>query len=335
VRCDMVPVMKRRAFIKLLGGAATAWPLAARAQQQALPVIGFLHAGSPTPMAPYLAAFLGALAEVGYIDKKNVAIEYRYAEGQYDRLPLLAADLVRRQAAVIVAGPNENAARAAIAASRGTPIVFNVTDDPVKFGLVASLSRPGGNATGVNTFMSELVAKRLGLLRELLPAVARVGALVNPNAATTADFIKDFEAAAAILGVQFEIAHARDSHEIEVAFATLAGNKTDALMVAPDTFFASRNVQIVTLATRHAVPAVYTVREYVEHGGLMSYGPSVPAAYRQLAVYAARILKGEKPADLPVVQVNKLDLVINMPTARALGLEVPPTLLARADEVIE
>jgi putative ABC transport system substrate-binding protein len=327
--------MKRRNFITLIGGAAAAWPLAARAQQRAMPVVGFLHAGSPTPMAPYLAAFLRALAEAGYVENKNLAIEYRYAEGQYDRLPLLAADLVRRQVAVIVAGPNENAARAAIAASKGTPIVFNVTDDPVKLGLVASLSRPSGNATGVNSFMSELVAKRLGLLREFLPAAARFGALVNPNAATTEDFIKDFTAAAVTLNVQFEIVHARDSREIEVAFATLAGNKTDALMVAPDTFFASRNVQIVTLATRHAIPVVYTVRAYVEHGGLMSYGPSVPEAYRQLAVYAARILKGEKPADLPVVQVNKLDLVINMPTARALGIDVPPTLLARADEVIE
>jgi putative tryptophan/tyrosine transport system substrate-binding protein len=319
----------------LLGGAAAALPLAARAQQPTVPVVGFLHAGSPTPMAPYLAAFLRALAEAGYVENKNVAIEYRYAEGQYEHLPLLAADLVRQKVAVIVAGPNEDAARAAITASSGTPIVFNVTEDPVKLGLVASLSRPGGNATGVNSFMSELVAKRLGLLRELLPAATRVGALVNPNAAITTDFIKDFETAAAILGVQVEIAHAGDSREIEVAFATLARNKTDALTVAPDTFFSSRNVQIVTLATHHDLPAIYTVRAYVEHGGLMSYGPSVPEAYRQLAVYAARILKGEKPANLPVVQVNKLDLVINMPTARALRLEVPPMLLARADEVIE
>jgi putative ABC transport system substrate-binding protein len=327
--------VNRRAFIILIGVAAAARPLAARAQQSTMPVVGFLHAGSPTPMAPYLATFLRALAEAGYVENKNVAFEYRYAEGQYDRLPLLAADLVRRQATVIVAGPNENAARAAIAASSGTPIVFNVTDDPVKLGLVASLSHPGGKATGVNSFMSELVAKRLGLLRELLPAAARVGALVNPNAAITADFIKEFEAAAAILGVQVEIAHAGDSREIEVAFAALARNKADALMVAPDTFFASRNVQIVTLATRHALPAVYPVRAYVEHGGLMSYGPSVPEAYRQLAVYAARILRGEKPADLPVVQSTKLDLVINLPTARALGLTIPPTLLALADEVIE
>jgi len=327
--------VKRREFITLIGGAAAAWPLAARAQQRTTPLVGFLHAGSPTSSAPYLAAFLRALAEAGYAENKNVAIEYRYADGQYDRLPMLAADLVRRQAAVIVAGPNPPAARAAIAASNGTPIVFNVADDPVKLGLVASLNRPGGNATGVNNLMSELVAKRLGLLRELLPAAARFGALVNPNEPTAEEFTKDFAAAAATLNVQAEIAHARDSREIEAAFATLVRHKTDALTVAPDTFFASRIVQIVTQATRHALPAVYTVRAYVEHGGLMSYGPSVPDAYRQLAVYVARILKGEKPANLPVVQSTKLDLIINLPTARALSLEVPPMLLARADEVIE
>jgi putative tryptophan/tyrosine transport system substrate-binding protein len=326
----------RREFVELVGGAAAAaWPVAARAQQAAVPMVGFLHAGSPTPSAPYLAAFLRALAEAGYVESKSVAIEYRYAEGQYERLPLLAADLVRRHAAVIVTGPNTVAARAAIAASNGTPVVFNVGDDPVKLGLVARLNRPGGNATGVNNVMAELVAKRLGLLRELLPAAARFGALVNPSEVAGEHFTQEVAAAAATVNVQVEITHARDSREIETAFATLARNKTDALMVAPDTFFASRNVQIVTQATRHAIPAIYTVRAYVEHGGLMSYGPSVPEAYRQLAVYAARILKGEKPADLPVVQASKLDLVINMPTARALGIEVPSTLLARADEVIE
>jgi putative ABC transport system substrate-binding protein len=325
----------RREFITLLGGAAAGWPIAVRGQQPNVPVVGFLHSGSRTPMAPYLAAFLRTLAEAGYVENKNVTIEYRYADGQYERLPLLAADLVRRQAAVIVAAPNTDAARAAIAASSGTPIIFNVSDDPVKLGLVASLNRPSGNATGVNSFMSELVAKRLGLLREFLPRAAHFGALVNPNAATTETVVKDFTGAAATLNVQFEIVQARDNHEIEVAFATLARNKTDALMVAPDTFFASRNVQIVTLAMRHAIPAIYTVRAYVEHGGLMSYGPSVSDSYRQLAIYVARVLKGEKPADLPVVQAIKLDLVINMPTARALGIEVPPTLLARADEVIE
>ena len=299
--------IRRREFITLLGGAAAVWPLAARAQQPAMPVVGFLYSGSPAPMAPYLAVFLRALAEAGYVENKNVAIEYRYAEGQYDRLPLLAADLVRRQAAVIVAAPNTNAARAAIAASGGTPIVFNVSDDPVKLGLVASLNRPGGNATGVNSFMSELVAKRLGLLREFLPAAARFGALVNPNAATTEAFVKDFTAAAGTLNVQFEIVHARDDREIEVAFATLASNKTDALMVAPDTFFASRNVQIVTLATRHAIPAVYTVRAYVEHGGLMSYGPSVPDTYRQLSNLCRSHSKGRearRPTDCAIDQAR-------------------------------
>jgi putative ABC transport system substrate-binding protein len=248
--------MNRRAIITLLGGAA-AWPAMARAQ--AMPVIGFLHAGSPTPSAPYLAAFLRALAEAGFVENRNVAIEYRYAEGQYDRLPSLAAGLVQRQAAVIIAGPNESAARAAIAASSRTPVVFNVTDDPVKLGLVASFNRPGGNATGVNNFMGELVAKRIGLLRDLLPTAARFGALVNPIEATAEAFTKDFVTAAVTLNIQAEIAHARDSREIDAAFATLAHNKTDALMVAPDTFFASRNVQIVTLATRHAIPSIYTV----------------------------------------------------------------------------
>jgi putative tryptophan/tyrosine transport system substrate-binding protein len=327
-------MIRRREFITLIGATA-AWPVAARAQQPNVPMVGFLYSGSPAPAASYVAAFLRTLAEAGYVENKNVAIEYRYADGQYDRLPLLAADLVQRQPAVIVAAPNTNAARAAIDASAGIPIVFNVSDDPVKLGLVASLNRPGGNATGVNSFMSEVVAKRLGLLREFFPGAGRFGAMVNPNAATTEAFVKDFKGAAAILNVQFEIVQARDDREIEVAFATLARNKTDALMVAPDTFFASRNVQIVTFAMRHAIPAVYTVRAYVEHGGLMSYGPSVPDTYRQLAIYVGRILKGAKPADLPVVQATKLDLVINLPTARALGLEVPPTLLARADEVIE
>jgi putative ABC transport system substrate-binding protein len=326
--------VKRRELIALLGGAAAAWPLAAYAQKPA-PVIGFLHAGSPGPSANYVSIFRQVLADAGYVENQNVTIEYRYADGRYDRLLELAADLVRRQAAVIVATPNENAARAAKAATSAIPIIFNVSDDPVKLGLVASLSRPGGNATGVNNFFSELVAKRLGLLRELLPTAARVGALVNPNAATAEAFTKDVTAAASTISVQLEIAHARDSLEIDAAFATLARNKTDALMVAPDTLFASRSVPIVTLATRYAIPAIYTVRAYVEHGGLMSYGPSVQDTYRQLAIYAGRILKGAKPADLPVVQSSKFDLVINLPTARAFRLDIPPMLLARADEVIE
>src|SRR5262249_31743776 len=259
----------------------------------------------------------------------------RYAEGQYERLPELAADLVRRKVTVIVASPNTNAARAATAATSVIPIVFMVSDDPVKLGLVASLSRPGGNATGVNYFISELAAKRLSLLRELLPAAVRVGALVNPNAATTEGFTKDVTAAASALSIQVEIVQARDSREIEAAFATLARSKVDAL-VAPDTLFATiGRRQIVTLATRHGIPAIYTVREYGESGGFMSYGRRVREAYRQFAIYGSRIFKGEKPADLPVVQSVTFDFVINLATARALGIEVPPMLLARADEVIE
>jgi putative tryptophan/tyrosine transport system substrate-binding protein len=325
--------VKRREFITLLGGAA-AWPLAARAQQ-ATPVVGFLSAGSPAPDVTILPSFRQALAEAGYVEGQNVRIEYRYAEGRYDRLSELATDLVRRDVSVIVALPNVNAARAAKAATSAIPIVFMASDDPVKQGLVASLNRPGGNVTGVNYLISELGAKRLGLLRELLPAAVRFAALVNPNATIAEGFTKDLTAAASTLGIRVEIVHARDDRELEDAFATLARDKIDALMVAPDTFFASRRVQIVTLATRHAIPAIYAVRLYVENGGLVSYGPSIRDTYRRLGVYAGRILKGDKPVDLPVVQSTKLDLVINMPTARALGVTVPPTLLAIADEVIE
>ena len=282
-----------------------------------------------------MVAFRQALADAGYIDRQNAAIEFRYAEGQYDRLPELAADLTRRQVAVIVAAPNVNAARAAKAVAGAIPVVFLVSDDPAKLGLVASLNRPGGNATGVNFVISELVGKRLGLLRELLPAATRFGALINPNAAATDAFLKDLNEAASTLRVRLDIAHARDSHEIEAAFATFARSKVDGLTLAPDTLFANRRVQIVTLAARHAIPAIYTVRSYVDNGGLMSYGPNQANSYRQLATYTGRILRGEKPADLPVVQSSKFDLVINLPTARALDLQIPPTLLARADEVIE
>ena len=327
--------MKRREFIRLLGGAAAAWPVTARGQQAKMPAIGFLYAGSSGPVAHQMTVFRRVLAEAGYVENQNVTIEYRYAEGQYDRLPELAADLVRRQVAVIVATPNTSSARAAKAATATIPIVFSVSDDPVKLGLVASLSRPGANVTGVNYFISELGAKRLGLLRELLPAAARVGVLVNPSSTGTESFIKDLTVAADAIGIQLQVVSARDIHEIETALATLARDKADALMVAPDTFFSNLRVQIVTLAARHAVPAIYTVREYVQNGGLMSYGPSVPDAYRQLAIYAGRILKGARPADLPVVQSSKIDLIINLPTAKSLGITVPPTLLARADEVIE
>ena len=329
----MTAKMKRRDFIALLGGAAAAWPLAARAQQ-AMPVVGYLHAGSPGPNAPYVAVFRQSLGEAGYVGGRNVAIEYRWAEGQYDQLPAMAAELVRRQVAVILAIPIP-AALAAKAATATIPILFSVAGDPVKLGLVAGLARPGGNATGVNFFQAELGAKQLGLLRELVPMATRIGLLVNPTNANVEGVTKDVTAAASPSGLQIDVVRASDTREIESAFATLVRNKTDALVVAPDPFFYSRQVQLATLATRHALPAIYNVREYPQVGGLMSYGTSLTEVYRQLGDYTGRILKGAKPADLPVVQSIKFELVINLPTARALGIEVPPNLLARADEVIE
>jgi putative ABC transport system substrate-binding protein len=326
--------MNRREFITLVGGAA-AWPLVARAQQSAMPVIGYLYAGSSAPVASLIAVFRDGLAENGYIEGRNVMIEYRYADGRYDRLPDLAADLVRRHVAVIVTPPSTAAALAAKGATRTIPIVFAVTDDPAKLGLVASLSRPGGNATGVNFLVAELVAKRLALLRELVPAAVRVVVLVNPDNANTESVTKDLKEAAPALGMRIDVIHARDSREIEAAFAALVRTKADALLVGPDSVFQNRRVQLATLAARHAVPTVFPVREFVEVGGLMSYGTSLTNAYRQLGVYTGRILKGTKPGELPVVQSTKFELLINLPTARALGIDIPPTLLARADEVIE
>ena len=325
--------MIRREFITLLGGA-TAWPLAARAQQPTMPVVGLLGAGSPEPNAKWTAAVRQGLTETGHIEGRNVTIEYRWAEGQYDRLPALAAELVHRQVAVIVAGPLPSAL-AAKAASPAIPIVFNVPDDPVKLGLVASLARPGGNATGVNFFLHELGAKQLGLLHELVPAAARIGLLINPTNPNVETMTKDVTAAAVTFGVQLDIVHASDSRDIEAAFVTLVQNRVGALLIGSDIFFANRRLQLATLATRHAIPAVFNLREFAETGGLMSYGTSLTEAYRQLGVYAGRILKGAKPAELPVVQSIKFELVINLITAKALGLDVPPTLLARADEVIE
>jgi putative ABC transport system substrate-binding protein len=328
--------MKRRDFITLLG-AATAWPLAARAQQPEIPVIGFLYAGSPGPVTNSIAVFRKVLAEGGHIEGQHFTIEPRYAEGQYERLSELAADLVRRRVAMILATPNTNAARAAKAATTTIPLLFMVAGDPVKLGLVASLSHPGGNATGVNFFLAEIMAKRLGLLRELLPAATRFGAMINPNLQTvTAEAAtQELTAAGSALGVQIDVVRATDSREIEAAFATLKDRGAEALFVAPDTFFSNRRIQIATLAASHALPAIYPVREFVEAGGLMSYGTSLTEVYRQLAIYAGRILKGAKPADLPVVQSTKFELVINLPTARSLRLDIPATLLARADDVIE
>jgi len=328
--------MRRREFITVIAGGAAAWPLVARAQQQvAKPVIGYLYAGSSDPTATFMAAFRDGLAENGYIEGRDVAIEYRFANGQYHRLPELAADLVHRQVNVIVTPPSTAAALAAKAATQTIPIVFAVTDDPTKFGLVASLSRPGGNATGVNFFVAELVAKRLAMLHELIPAAAHVAMLVNPDNANTESVKRELMAAASALGMQIDILHARDGREIEAAFAALVRPKTDALLVGPDSVFQNRRVQLATLAVRHQVPTVFPVREFVEAGGLLSYGTSLTNAYHQIGIYAGRILKGVKPAELPVMQASKFELVINVQTARMLGLEVPSTLLARADEVIE
>jgi putative tryptophan/tyrosine transport system substrate-binding protein len=325
--------MKRRDFIKLIGGAATVWPLAARAQQP-MPVLGYLGAGSPAPSASVLGIFRQGLAEAGYVESSNVAIEYRFAEGRYDRLPVLAEELVRRQVAIIFANPSP-AALAAKAATATIPIVFTAAEDPVRLGLVTNLARPSGNATGVTFQFAELGPKQMGLLRELVPGAARIGLLVNPSNMNAADVTKNLTAAGVAMGVQVEAVQASNILEIDAAFASLVRKRVDALVVGPDSFFFSRRLQLATLATRHIIPAIYNIREFAEAGGLMSYGTSLVEAYRQAGIYAGRVLKGAKPADLPIVQSSKFEFVINLSTARALGLEVPPTLLARVDEVVE
>jgi putative tryptophan/tyrosine transport system substrate-binding protein len=327
--------MRRREFIALVGGAAAAWPLAASAQQSAMPVVGMLNPQSPGLIPQFLDAFRKGLAETGYVEGQNVAIEYRWAENQLDRLPMLAAELVRQRVNVIATTGGAPVALAAKAATMTIPIVFGVSEDLVPYGLVASHSRPGGNATGVNFLVAELGSKQLGLLRELIPAAARVGLLVNPKFPITERTMGDVTAAASVIGLQVDVVRASDSREIESVFGTLAHNKADALLVGPDAFFVSRRLQLAILAARHALPAVYNVREYAEAGGLMSYGTNVRDAYRQIGVYVGRILKGATPADLPVVQSSKFELVISTETARMLGLTVPEKLLVAADEVIE
>ena len=315
--------MRRREFIITLLGGAAAWPLAVRAQQPAMPVIGFLDPSSPHTFQ--LRAFRQGLKDTGYVEGENVATEYRWAEGQFDRLPALAAELVRRRVAVIVTSGGPAAAFAAKAATTTIPIVFMAGEDPVKLGLVASLARPGGNLTGVNLVIGELTAKRLGFLRELVPGAARVAVLVNPaNTANAETTLRDVEPAARAMGLQIQILKASTSREIEAAFATFVRERPDALFVGNDAFLTSRRVQLVHLVTRHAIPATYTVRDFAEVGGLMSYGVNITDALRQVGVYAGRILKDAKPADLPVVQSSKFELVINAVTARMLGLTVPP-----------
>jgi putative tryptophan/tyrosine transport system substrate-binding protein len=326
--------VKRREFISLLGGAAATWPLAARAQQPAMPVIGFLNPTSLDPNVDLLRAFRQGLKEAGYVEGENVAIEYRWAENQIDRLPALAADLVRRRVALIVAVAPPSAL-AAKAATTTIPIVFGVGDDPVKIGLVTSLGRPGGNLTGINFFSSELGAKRMELLREMVPAAARVAVLADPTFPLTESLVRDAQTAARAMGLQVKVLSASTSREINAAFANFVRERPDVLYVGTSTFFISRPVQLTQLAARHAVPAIYSVRQYTEAGGLMSYGTSLTDTFRQMGVYTGRILKGVKPADLPVIQSTKFELVINAETAQMLDLTVPPTLLATADEVIE
>jgi len=328
--------VNRRAFISLIGGAAVAWPLAAGAQQPAMPIVGLVGPRSPEESTRLGAAFRKALNETGYIEAQNVMVEYHWLEGKYDRLPALMADLVRRRVAVIATPAFTAAAPVAKAATTTIPIVFGVAEDPVKLGLVASFARPGGNATGINFLASEVAAKRLGLLHDLVPKAVRIAVLINPaNAPTAETTLRETSEAAHGLGLQIQILNASTSREIEAAFATLVRERPDALFIAPDGFFTSRRVQFATLAAHHRVPAAYFSREFVEVGGLMSYGSDISDVYRQVGVYTGQILKGAKPADLPVVQSTKFEFVINMQTAKALGLEVPPQLLASADEVIE
>jgi putative tryptophan/tyrosine transport system substrate-binding protein len=327
--------LRRRQFITLLGGAGLAWPLAARTQQAGMPVVGYLEPGFPEEMALRLAAFRKGLGETGYVEGRNVAIEYRWGQDEYDRLAELAADLVRRGVAVIATPGSTQGALAAKAATTAIPIVFSTGADPVKAGLVGSLNRPGGNLTGVSSMTGELGAKQLGLLQELLPGATRFAVLTNSRNAMTEPIIEDLRTASLAIGRQIDVFNAGTNRDIDTVFASLVQKRADALLVSPDPLFVNRRVQLVTLATYHRVPAIYYSREFAEAGGLMSYGTSQTDMYRQVGIYVGRILKGEKPADMPILRATKFELVINLQTAKTLGLDIPPKLLALADEVIE
>jgi putative ABC transport system substrate-binding protein len=332
----MSPKMQRREFITLVGGAATAWPLAARAQQQpAMPVVGFVRLTTPEDSVHLVAAFRQGFGESGFVEARNVTIEYRYALNQVDRLPALMAELVGRGVALLAATGGTISARAAKAATTTVPIVFTTGDDPVRVGLVASLNRPGGNATGVSVFAARLGSKRLGLLREMVPTASPVAVLVNPTNPDTEDEAMDIREAAGGLGIQIVVVRAGNENDLDDAFATLVKQGARALIVGSDTFFTSQRSQISIRAARHLLPNIWVTRIEVEAGGLMSYGANIPGVYRQAGVYAGQVLKGAKPANLPVQLPTAFDLIINLQTAKALGLTVPPSLLARADEVIE
>ena len=327
--------IERRKFIAALGGATVAWPLAVRAEQPALPVVGFIRQGSADTNARFVAAFRKGLSEAGYTEGQNVTVEYHWLEGQYDRLPAVIADLVRRQVAVIAPSGN-NIALAAKTATATIPIVFSVGEDPVQLGLVASLARPGGNATGVNFFNNEVVAKRLRLLHDLVPKAVRIAVLLNPaNASTTESILREVLAAAPAIGLQTQILTASTTGEIDAAFETLAREGLDALFVGGDAFFVTRAVQFATLTARNGIPATFSIRDYVAAGGLMSYGTDFADTFHQVGVYTGNILKGAKPAELPVLQSTKFEFVINLHTARELRIEVPPAVLSIADDVIE